>query len=403
MRESFEMHNRTRYPAYFALFLMAYYVTNSVFQGFMTLYFENTLHFDAGQRGAILAGFAIVSAIAQPFWGMRGDRMKSRNTLIRILCVISSLVILCLLFVRSYFAVMAVICLFACFYMSIQPIGDSVILEALQQHDQPFGPIRLAGGLSFAVFSMAFGAIINKGNRDIWAIYFTAGLLCVTCLATLALPTMPGHQAMGGKKLSFAKLLKMKDLMLLLAFSMPIQITMGYFYAFFSNHFVNGLEGGNKALLGWCYFISAVSEIPYLLFSDRLFKKIGAGKLLCISALTLTARWLFVAISDNYLIVMFSQVLHGWGFIVMTVSVAKYISLTVPAELKASGQILLGVVSFGISRAIGNLGGGLLADYMGMQKVYYVCAAICIVSFICFAPYFLKREPLNGQTSVSKA
>lgn len=54
------MEKKVRYPAQFALFLMAYYVTNSVYQGYLTVYFKNVLHFNATQIGTILAGVAIV-------------------------------------------------------------------------------------------------------------------------------------------------------------------------------------------------------------------------------------------------------------------------------------------------------------------------------------------------------
>ena len=389
------MRESERYPAQYALFLMAYYVTNSVYQSFLPIYFKQNLGFNSTRIGWIFAIVAILSVLTQPFWGARGDRMKSKNVLIRVLCVAAAGMMLSLLFARGYFLVLLLICVFSSFYMSIQPMGDSIILESLQKHDHPFGPIRLAGGLSFAVSSTLFGWILNRSGKPVLAVWFTAGLLGLVFLSTFALPRTPGHQAEGGTRMSMTKLFKMKNLMLLLAFSMPIQVTMGYFYTFFSNHFM-ALPGGNSALLGWCYFISAGSEVPYLLLSDRLFKKIGAGKLLCISAVTLSARWIVLAISTDYRVIMASQALHGWGFIVVTVAVSKYISLTVPKELKASGQMLLAMVSFGISRAIGNLGGGLLADAIGLRNVYYVATAICIASFIIFAPYFLRQPALNG-------
>lgn len=390
------MQTKSRYPTHFALFLMAYYVTNSVYQGYLSVYFKNTLGFTSTQIGSILAGVAIVSVITQPMWGTCGDRMKSRNALIRFLCLAAAVMILSLLVVDSYVAVTAITCLFACFYMSIQPMGDSIILEALQQHDHPFGPIRMAGGLSFALFNVIYGRIVDWAGNDTVTLYFIAGLLMCTLLSTFALPPTPGRQAVGGKKMSMANLFKIKDLMLILAFTLPLQATMGYFYTFFSNHFMT-LEGSNSSLLGICYFISASSEVPYLLFSDKLFKKIGAGRLLCLSAISLLIRWVILATTSDYRVAMFSQLFHGWGFIVMTVSISKYINLTVPPELKASGQMLLAVVSFGIARVIGNFGGGLLADAMGMQKVFYVSAAICCVTFLVFAPYYLRRKPLNGE------
>ena len=390
------MNGRSRYPAHLGLFLMAYYVTNSVYQGYLSVYFKNALNFNSTQIGSILAGVAIVSVITQPLWGTVGDRSKSRNAIIRYLCLASMALICSLLIAESYIPVMFITCLFAGFYMSIQPMGDSIILEALQKDDHPFGPIRMAGGLSFAIFNVIYGRIVSKTNNDDITIWFIAGLLVCTLLSTFALPKTPGRQAVGGKKMNIANLFKIKDLMLILAFVLPLQATMGYFYTFFSNHFLS-LEGANQGLLGVCYFISAVSEVPYLLFSDKLFKKIGSGKLLCISAVSLTIRWLLLGFVSDYRVAMFSQIFHGWGFIVMTVSLSKYINLTVPAELKASGQMLLAVVSFGIARVIGNFGGGLLADAMGYQNVFFVSAVITVVTFLIFGPYYLRRKPLNGE------
>ena len=390
------MNSSKRYPAHFALFLMAYYVTNSVYQGYLSVYFKNRLGFTSTQIGSILAGVAIVSVVTQPLWGTCGDRMKSRNRLIRFLCVVAAALILSLFVAQTYIPALLITCLFAGFYMSIQPMGDSIILEGLQKHDHPFGPIRMAGGLSFAFFNIIYGKIVNRSGDDRLTIYFIAGLLMCTLLSTFALPETPGRQAVGGKKMSMAHLFKLKDLMLILAFTLPLQATMGYFYTFFSNHFLS-LDGGNQSLLGVCYFISATSEVPYLLFSDKLFKKIGAGKLLCISAATLLIRWILLATTNDYRVAMFSQVFHGWGFIVMTVSISKYINLTVPAELKASGQMLLAVVSCGRARVIGNFGGGLLADALGLQNVFFVSAAICAVTVLLFAPYYLRRKPLNGE------
>ena len=169
------MQNKVRYPIWFALFLMAYYVTNSIYQGYLSVYFSNVLKFSDAQVGAIFAGVAIVSVITQPFWGTMGDRMKSRNALIRILCLAASALMLCILPFKNYGIIMAITCLFAAFYMSIQPMGDSIILEALQKNDQPFGPIRLIGGLSFATASMLFGRLVDKSGREVWPVYFVAG------------------------------------------------------------------------------------------------------------------------------------------------------------------------------------------------------------------------------------
>lgn len=385
--------SKSRYPVRFALFMMAYYMTNAVYQSFMSLYYTD-IGFTSAQMGAINAAVALVSVAAQPLWGTVGDRISNRTNLIRVLCVGAGVTLLTFLLTHRFPIILLLACVFSCFYTSIQPMGDSVVLAALEEKKQPFGPLRLSGGAMFAITSLVFGAVLNVQGRESWVVWCTAGMCLLMIPATFVLPRTPGYQSATGEKMSFGVLMKDKKLMQLILFMLPMQMTMGYFYTFFSPQFVS-LEGGNSSLLGWCYFISALSEMPYLLMSDKLYEKMGAGKLMCISALVLTLRWMILATTKSVPVTMVSQILHGWGFIVMTVSMAKHISRTVPKELQASGQMLLAVVSFGVARVVGNLGGGLLADAFGRQNVFYLNAAICVLTFVIFAPKFFKKESKN--------
>ncbi len=280
--------------------------------------------------------------------------------------------------------------LFAANYTAIQPMGDSVILESLQERRQPFGPMRLLGTYSFAVASILIGRLFDgHPERMPWT---TALILGLTFLSTYGLPSAAGHaREKGGAKM--AELFKDKKLMLLIALVTLLQTTLGYFYVFFPVHFTS-LPGGSSALLGWAYFISAASETPFLIFSDRLFERIGVGKLLLISAASLALRWLILALTDSVWVALASQLLHGWGFIVMTVTMAKYISLTVPPRWRA-GPDAAGGQRFGVARVAGNLGGGYIAQ-ASATRPRSADAALALVSLIAFAPAYWKREPLNG-------
>ena len=368
-----------RPPIHLAFFLMAYYTTNAMYQSYMSLYYTG-INFTSAQIGAINAGVALASMAFQPVWGTVGDRTRNRAVLLAALSVASAASVFAFSWFRGFVPLLLLACLFSCFYTSLQPMGDSIILGELNRRNQPFGPIRLAGGLSFALSGMIFGKVLDAPGRELLVPVYTAALCLVTALSTVTLPKTEGGQSRG-KKMRFSELFKHRELMGLLAFMAPVQITMGYFYTFFSPHFMS-LQGGDSAKLGLCYFISACSEVPFLLMSDRLFDKYGAGRLMRLSAVTLAVRWLMLGLSDSVWVAMLSQVLHGWGFIVMTVCMAKYISREVPEELQASGQMLLAIVSFGISRAFGNLAGGLLAGWMGRGNVFLACSALCVVTLV---------------------
>ena len=384
-----------RFNLRFAFFLMAYYMTNAVYQGYMSLHYTS-LGLTSTQTGAIFAAIAVVSVAAQPLWGICGDRVASRNRLIRFLVLAASLSVLTFLLTDRFIPMLLLGCLFSCFYTSIQPMGDSVILAALEKTNQPFGPIRLSGGMTFAVSSLIFGSFLNVPGREKWAVYFTAAFCMCMIPASYFLPDTPGYQSATGKRMSFGALLKNRNLVKLMLFVLPLQMAMGYFYTFFSPHFLS-LEGANGSLHGWAYFIAAMGEVPYLLLSDRLYEKLGAGKLICFSACALTLRWIILATTQSIPLILVCQLLHGGGFIVISVSMAKYISRNVPQELQASGQMLLAMVIFGLARAAGNLGGGVLAGALGRQNVFFLTSVICAGTLLIFAPQFLRKNPKSVQ------
>jgi PPP family 3-phenylpropionic acid transporter len=375
------------YPWRFSLFMAAYYAANAVYQGFISVYFSNK-GLDSAQIGLLMSAVPVVSVITQPAWGAAGDRAKSRNNVLRAMCLFAAAMILLLSLRDGFWYYFCILTLFAASYTAIQPMGDSVILEALQHQHKSFGPIRLTGTYSFAIASIVIGRLIDgRLDRVPW---MTAIFIGLVFLSTYQLPPTAGH-ARKKNSASMATLFKDRKLMLLIAMVTLLQITMGYFYVFFPVYFTS-LPGGNSALLGWAFFVSSASETPFLLLIDRLFEKLGAGKLLLISAVSLLARWLILSLTSDVWVAMASQLLHGWGFIVMTVTMAKYISLTVPEELRTRGQMLLAVSGFGVARVVGNLGGGFVAQRIGLQATFGVMAAVALLTLLAFCPLYLRKD-----------
>ncbi len=385
----------TNYPWRYGLFLSLYYMANAVYQGYASKYFESA-GMTTAQLSVILAATPIVAIIAQPLWGAAGDRAGSRNRVLNGLIILSAVIVLLFRVSDSFWWLLPISCLFSAAYTSIQPMGDSIILEALTPGGYPFGPIRLMGCLSFAVMNLAWGLILPPDRMEM-VVYATSALLVTLLLFSRVLPVTAGHQSDGGRKMNITAILKMKHMPGLLALLMLLQLTMGYFYSFFSIHFTS-LPGGTTSLLGLCYFLSAVSEVPFLLNADRLYEKLGVGKLMSISALVMTLRWILLASTSSAYVALASQVLHCGGFIVMTVSMSKYINDTIPDELKASGQMLIAVVGFGIARAFGILGGGLVASTMGsIQMGFALMACISGAALLIFAPRYWRMSALNGK------
>ena len=377
-----------------AVYMMLYYSVHVFYQGFLSKYYQQQ-----GISGTalmlLLVSAPLVAVFALPLWGTFSDRSRKRRRVLQLALSIALIIMPCLYLSASPYVLLPLVCVFAGCYIAVQPMGDSLILEELQRSGKPFGPVRLAGCLTFACVNLIGGILIRDDYRLI-PLIVTIGIALVL-LGTKLLPDLPGHQQ-SGKKLAFSKVLKLPHIVPVLLLMMVMQMCLGYFYSYFSIYFT-ALPGGSSGLLGLAYFLSASSETPFLLWGHKLFKRWGAGRLMLISATSLALRFLLLGVAEHAYLALASQVLHGLGFIVFTVSTSQYVSRVAPDELKTSAQMLLSVAGFGLSRVPGILFGGLIGQYFGGEKgVFLILSVICFAALIAFIPVFFKLPPLNGET-----
>ena len=114
---------KKNYPWRYAAFMITYYTVNAVYQGYISKYFQMRGATTA-QLSVLLAAAPMISIVSQPFWGMRGDRAKSRNRVLRLMILLGVGLILMLPLSRAFGWMLLFNALFAAQYTSIQPMGD---------------------------------------------------------------------------------------------------------------------------------------------------------------------------------------------------------------------------------------------------------------------------------------
>jgi PPP family 3-phenylpropionic acid transporter len=212
------------------------------------------------------------------------------------------------------------------------------------------------------------------------------------------LPRVKGHQSKSNR-VPVWELLKNRELVLLMGLNLVVQITLGFYYSFFSKYYTSDL-GASNALLGWGMFLSSISEVPFLLFADRILKKIGVEYTLTSSSLFMALRWLLLHSITNIYVLLFVQVLHGVNFIVFSFSLATYINNKFPKELKASGQAMNGLINLGLSRILGSMLGGVLSDAFGIKNMFLYNSVLAAVTAVVFCVIFI-RENLRKNVTAS--
>lgn len=381
---------------YFLLYYAVVYMGNAVYGTFIPVYFSS-VGASPAEIGALLSFGPLVAILAQPVWGAIGDRARSKNAVLFALLAGSGISVLFFPVSNAFLYLLLIICVFTFFQTSIFAISDTITLEQLEtQKKWSFGPIRMGGTIGFALMSMVFGFIARQHIRMIFVVY--ALIMLASILLLTRFPKVSGHQS-GGSKVKIWVLLKHRRLMIYLALNFFLQVTLGYYYTFFPVYFRS--LGGDNSLLGWAMVISSLSEVPFLLFSARIFRRFSISVILLVAGIATALRWLLFYLFTDPFQVVATQVLHGLMFIVLTVTLATYINKEVPKELKASGQTLNGLLNLGAARIIGSFFGGLAVEWIGMRSVFLYCAIIALVCVAVFSWLGLREERIKPAVNPS--
>ncbi len=370
---------------------MAQFAINAVYQNFIPKYFEG-IGLTKPMIGALVGFSPFIAIVGQPVWGALADRVPRKRLVLFVLLLAAALAMVLYPLSPAYAYLMLMVGVNAFFYTSVQPLGDAITLEGLEKGGWKFGPLRMAGTVSFALVAAGAGTVLT--GRTALVPYLTAALTAVAAAAVFVLPQSSAPRARSARSSVFG-VLKSRDMILLLSALFLMMVTMAFYYAFFAVHFTTNLHG-TSAMLGWCYFISAMSEVPFLLSADRLLERFGPGKMLVFSCAMLTLRWTTLSFMQNPYLVMASQVMHMGCLIVMSFTLVKTIALVMPPELKATGQMAASVIAMTASRVVGSALGGVLADAMGIQRVFLLCAGLC-AAVLAALVIFLRKGYLQAR------
>jgi PPP family 3-phenylpropionic acid transporter len=379
------LDSKLRYERAGYCFFLVYallYMSNAVFGTFLPVYLDH-VGFSSTAVGSILSLGPFVTILAQPIWGTAGDRAKSKNNVLKLLVLGSAVSVAMFYFSSNYYYLLAVMAAVTFFQSSISPLNDAITLEYIEKTRWKFSSIRMAGTIGYAFMSIFAGAYAKKNIDGIFGLYILIAMLLFG--AIFLLPRVQGHQSQG-KKVSLLVVFKNYELVLLLAYSTILQVTLQFYYSFFGIYF-KGM-GGDNGLLGWAMFLSAIIEIPFLLFANRIINKIGTRYALVLSGCAMAVRWVLLHFITAPMWVLPVQLLHSLSFIVISYSMATYINEKVPKELKASGQAMFGFLSFGAARIVSTLLGGYLSDRFGIRNIFLCNSGLIVISTILFLLFF---------------
>lgn len=227
-------------------FLALYALNNmciAVYGTFFPVYLAQAVYKQA-EIGALLAIGPLITIAAQPFWGMAGDRARSKNGVLLFMLLGSAAAIAVYRLSPAYGYLIAATAAFTFFQSPVVPLSDAITLEYAVDAGWKFGRIRLAGTIGYAVIAVLAGLVARRRVENIFPLYLA--LTVLTMLTVWRLPRVQGHQA-GKRRVSIRELFRHKHLVMLMVFSAAVHATLGFYYTFFPVYY-RQMSAGNVLL-----------------------------------------------------------------------------------------------------------------------------------------------------------
>jgi PPP family 3-phenylpropionic acid transporter len=362
-----------------AAMYFSYYMALGSFIPFINLYYER-LGLSGIQIGVLAAAPVVVSSSTVLVWGTIADKLQWHRGILRLSLLLGVGAILLLSTAETFRGLLPFVIIYALFTSAIVPLLDSSALEAAEGSGHSYGELRLWGSVGWSISAVLIGAIIQRFAID-WLFYGYAILILFTfLLSQFQLPRMemPRSSLRQGLKM----LLLNRPFLLFLFSVFLVSLTLSAALSFFSIYL--DAIGTSEGSIGLGWAIASVSEIPVMLFSGRLIRRIGAGGLLKIAFVTFAVRWLLYSFITTPALAVSLQLLHGLSFGAYLVGGVTYVKEHAPPGFGTTGQSVFNLVAFGVGSIAGSLLGGYLYETAGITWLFRLLSAIVVIALACF-------------------
>jgi PPP family 3-phenylpropionic acid transporter len=264
------------------------------------------------------------------------------------------------------------------FSAGISPLSDMLALNATQRTG--YGSIRLWGSLGWAILVLVSGLLIERFG-------LIAGF--IGCAATLAAAAVlvqwmafaPHSNPITPRPHVPVRHLLREWSLLGMAITLIIMGLTRHGAAQFEPIYLDQL-GASEFLVGLAATISATTELPAMLLSDRLLRRFSAGTVFCMGLVAHMIHAGGILLAPSVFTILLMRIAEGASYGIFSVALVIYVTRRAPAQqvgvlLALYTVTLSGLVSLGAAPL-----GGLLFDWVGAYWLYALALVGDIVALI---------------------
>ena len=385
---------------FFSYYFLSYFALGTLLP-LLPVYLNENLGMEQNMIGYILSFMPLVGIVGQPIWGYISDKTKAYKKILFFIISVSTITGFLLGVTKNITTTFVIVLLFSFFRCAIVPLSDRFALEYSKDGETSFGAIRLWGSIGYAVAGLVIGQIAKvTGLFIIFYIFVGVYLMVLFCLKFFPNESITEGYIIKQNSLTtdFRELMKIKEFIFIIIISMILYGPLLANNTYFSMYVVK--QGGDFRIVGSLFFISAMSEVPFMLGANKWIKKIGMMKIILIAATANLIRWLIYFIEPNLFIIYIATSLQGIGFGLLLPAMMEYLRDIVPKNIFATAVTLQTSIGFGIGNFMLTLIAGYLLKFYSIKVVYGLFLGCTFVA-ILFILYLFYKNTISKSRSVS--
>ena len=335
----------------------------------------------ASQISYIVSFAPLLSIATQPFFGYLSDKWRSPRKVSMMLLGIIAICTFIFSITRSFWLLLLTSGLAVSLWSAVMPLAD--LIAASAPYD--FGKIRLWGSVGYAFMAQISGILyeyISPFSNYIASILGT--ILTIICVYYVFDPKIDDTKE---SKSNLSTKVIMKELIHNRPYIIFLIISFFFWGASMTNYNYLSLfilsQGGTSTQVGTYQLFSTLFEIPMILATDYITKKVPFRYILmfAIGMGIFNFAWYASLPSVNWIIYMF--IFKGFSTVLYTMITVKLIMLMVKDEYVSTAYGIQCMIGKGIGVTIVQLIGGRLIDTVSMSGFYIFLACMVVISFIC--------------------
>ncbi|CAG0985839.1 hypothetical protein ARNL5_02835 [Anaerolineae bacterium] len=355
-------------------------------QGFIAPYlnlFYTRLLLTGAEIGIIKAAGSVILLFLSPFWANQSERAANPKRLLQMALFFTAMGYLLLSQQTAFWGILVVSVLMSLVGAGMLPLTEGLAVSITNATKTGFGSIRILTSIGWVGFVLLGGWLAQNVSITVDFIGIAVCFLCATAaVSKIRADRFRGaHRAASASVLMVLNGLRQNPSMVALALMMVITGLLNNGVLQFENVYLDHL-GAPEGLIGVAGILSAVIEVPCMLWADRLLRRSNPRRLLLMALLMNASVRLLVLISPSIESIMLERAAGGVAFSFYTVALIQFMTRNTPNSQTRTVLALYNVALPNLINMVGAPLTGSIYDTVGMPPLFAMAVVGYLVGWV---------------------